>query len=151
MKVIYYCYGGTHTSVVAAAIHVGILSSAKVPGYEEFLKLKYFDNLSVKDQGRLIFFGMDENCNQVYSCGMRNNPQIVKNAMKSALHIYNINYNELYFVNLLPYINTWVRLGGFLSRYLGIRSAGFPLIIKGSKKSFKIIADFVEEIKKELI
>jgi hypothetical protein len=32
MKIIYHCYGGTHSSVIAAAIHLGLLPEDRVPG-----------------------------------------------------------------------------------------------------------------------
>jgi len=35
MKIIYHCFGGSHSSVLAAALHLGIIDKNKVPGMSE--------------------------------------------------------------------------------------------------------------------
>ncbi|HCX78095.1 MAG TPA: hypothetical protein DG577_01645, partial [Firmicutes bacterium] len=40
---IYHCYGGAHSSVTAAAVHVGLLARDKTPSRLELVSLPYFD------------------------------------------------------------------------------------------------------------
>jgi xylulokinase len=42
MKIIYHCYGGSHSSVLAAAIHTGRLNPERLPTGEELMALPYF-------------------------------------------------------------------------------------------------------------
>ncbi|HWJ02080.1 MAG TPA: DUF3189 family protein, partial [Verrucomicrobiae bacterium] len=44
MKIIYNCYGGSHSSVTAAAIHLGLVDCGKVPCARELWKLPYYDS-----------------------------------------------------------------------------------------------------------
>ena len=43
MKIIYSCYGGTHSSPIAAAIHLGRLPDDRIPSPEELMKTDYYD------------------------------------------------------------------------------------------------------------
>ncbi len=150
MKVIYHCYGGTHTSIVAAHIHLKKLNSNQVPSVSEMYELAYFDNLSYKDFGKLHFIGFDEKFNEIYSCGFKHSAYIAKNAIKDILKIYNLNYKDLYFVSTLKLINLNIRLGGFLSRKLGLVRLGRPLAIKGVRSDYFKISAFVEKVKDDL-
>jgi len=44
LKVIYHCYGGAHSSVTAANIHLGLLPRERTPGYRELISQKLFDH-----------------------------------------------------------------------------------------------------------
>ena len=51
MKVIYSCYGGAHSSPVAAAIHLGKLPEERVPDAEALLQLPRFDRVDSEKHG----------------------------------------------------------------------------------------------------
>ena len=150
MKIIYHCYGGTHTSVLAASIHVGKINKEKLPDNKEINELKYFDDVSPKDYGKLHFVGMDELGNEIYSCGMKKSASIVKKALKDILKIYNLQPEEIYFASTLGLVTFSIRIGGFLSRHLGLIRLGRPLVIYGSRSNFYNIVNFVDQVKENL-
>ena len=45
MIIIYRCYGGTHSSVMAASIHLELLPGDRKPAGKELLALPYFDRI----------------------------------------------------------------------------------------------------------
>ena len=53
----YYCFGGTHSSPVAAALHLGLLSQA--PSLAEIQSIPHFDRLPHKQVGTPLFWGRD--------------------------------------------------------------------------------------------
>ena len=58
MKIIYNCYGGAHSSVTAAAIHLQMLPETRKPSAAELLNLPYYDAQVGKDHGRIRFLGL---------------------------------------------------------------------------------------------
>src|SRR6478609_5089033 len=78
MIYIYNDYGGTHTTSLAAAYHLKQLpQSEKKLTSEEILNVKYFNQLTKKDFGKLIFHGNDEDSNPVYTIGRKRNKLVV--------------------------------------------------------------------------
>ena len=67
MIYIYNDYGGTHTTSLAAAYHLNKLPTHRQLTKEEILAVDYFDKLNTSDMGKLIFHGLDENGNPVYT------------------------------------------------------------------------------------
>ncbi len=150
MKIIYHCYGGSHSSILAAAIHVKILPDYRPPEKKEILACPLFDQGSPENHGIIHLIGVDEQGNQVYSMGCRNAFTIINNSLLGIMEIFKLNPQELYFVDTLSCVNNEMRVGGFLSRQLGITGIGRPLVIKGSQKAFNDLVKLVEDVKKDL-
>ena len=51
MIVLYHCYGAAHSSVLSAAIHLGLLADDRIPGLR---KLGKYPILTGKKQKRLV-------------------------------------------------------------------------------------------------
>ncbi len=66
MKIIYHCYGGSHSSVITAAIHLGFIPRDKIPKTEELMKLPFYDKQTDKDHGILRLMGKDDLGNEIY-------------------------------------------------------------------------------------
>src|SRR6185312_6835694 len=82
MIYIYNDYGGTHTTSLAAAYHLKQLpQSERKLTKDEILNVNYFNKLTKEDFGRIIFHGMDEEGNSVYTIGRKRNKYVVP-AMK---------------------------------------------------------------------
>lgn len=150
MKVIYHCYGGTHTSIVAASLHVGKLTLEENISVDDILKLDLFDSLKACDRGKINFFGRDERGVEIYVCGMGTKARIVKRAIKDIIEVYGIDSQDIYFASTLPYVNLYIRLGGFLSRSLGTVNLGRFFLIRGIKKKLPEINKLVNEVKLEI-
>jgi hypothetical protein len=66
---IYNCYGGTHSSSLASAVHLKKLPLDRIPTTEEILGTDYFNKLNSKDMGKIIYRGTDDEGNKVYTIG----------------------------------------------------------------------------------
>lgn len=137
MIYIYNCYGGTHSSTLAAAYHLKKFAYDTAPSKEEILSLELFNKLTPKDMGKLFFHGIDEDRNKVFTLG-RGSSKVVVPAMQSILELMNENgklEEKKIFSNTSPTVPLAMTLGGLFSRRLKIDFIGVPLLIIGSKKA----------------
>ena len=130
MHIIYHCYGGNHSSVTAAYIHLGLLPSTNIPRIKDLIALKQFDKQKSADIGKIIFIGTDEKNNHVYVLGRKNHPDIIQNVFHELATCFNINNYLL--VDVGQYITPFMRIGGFLSRKFGLIQLGRPIVAKGT-------------------
>ena len=100
MHVIYYCYGGTHSSPIAAALHTGLLSPDRLATKAELEALPWFDKVSADQQGKLLLVGRDESGNHVYVCG-RGQKSGITQAIISGFALAGGDPDSLYFVDTL--------------------------------------------------
>ncbi|WP_099188438.1 DUF3189 family protein [Tepidibacter mesophilus] len=149
MKIIYNCVGGTHSSAIAAAIHLNILPSDRVPSTDEIMNIGYFDTMQKKDIGNLFLKGIDEFGNEVYTLGRQFNKNLVLNTVKSTYSISNKNSNDLLFIDTMPTVNIPMKIGGFSSRRLHLVSFGRPIVLKGSQKAYKNMIKLVKDTKEQ--
>ena len=146
MKIIYHCYGGSHSSVTAAGIHLGLLPSDRLPSLDMFMKVPYFDRQINEDHGYLRFMGKDDKNNDVYIVGRRSLGKFIENAYASINDIFNLG-EELYLVDVMPYVNWYMVVGGTASRKFGWIRFGRPIVLKGTQHSYFKIANLVEKTK----
>lgn len=148
MYIIYHCVGGTHSSAVACAIHLGILPTDKTPKKDDILKIPFFDTLDKQDQGKIIFRGIDEKKNKVFTLSRQFSPQLVIPAIKDAFELGGGHRDQLIIVNTMPAVNTLMKIGGFASRRLNFVSFGRPIVALGAVKAYMNIVKIVESTKK---
>ncbi|HHY39538.1 MAG TPA: DUF3189 family protein [Clostridia bacterium] len=148
MRVIYHCYGGTHSSVVAASIHVGKLPNDALPSASDLEGLPLFDKATRDDMGVVHRVGSDELGNEIFCLGRRNGALDVIGAI--------ISISELsgepspLFVNTIPCVNTLMRVGGYLSREAGLTRIGRRLVVKGTLKAYWSLVNLVKQVKSQL-
>jgi hypothetical protein len=151
MHIIYGCYGGAHSSPVAAAIHLGLLDRTRLPADSELMNLKLFDRRVAESQGCLTYLGTDSRGHKIHVLGRGPNGVIVERAIKSALfNLAGWSREEVKFVDTLITVNLPMRIGGFLSRSLGFTAIGRPIVIHGTKKAFFNIVKLVEKVERNL-
>jgi hypothetical protein len=147
MIYIYNDFAGTHSTALAAAYHLKQLpQSERKLTSEEILNVNYFNQLTNKDFGKLLFHGTDENGNSVYTIG-RKRSKLVVPALKdmSLLLLEKFHVNEkIIFSNTSPTVPFTMSLGGLFSRRLHIDMIGVPLLVKGAKQSCDTIYRLVE-------
>jgi hypothetical protein len=148
-KIVYHCYGGAHSSVAAAAIHLGELSPEKTPTEKELLELTLFDRQTKEGHGQLHFFGVDEWGNQIYSVGCRNAGQSFETVLKGVSDLLEIG-EELVFVDTLHCVNIKMRVGGYISRRLGFISLGRPIVVRGTQEAYPQLLQLVKQIKADV-
>lgn len=149
MIIIYNCYGGTHSSILTSAVHLGLLPSDRVPSKKEILSTEYFNMLRYKDMGRLIFHGVDEYGNKVYTIGRGTSRALVpamRNLTLEMHKLYNVNEGFAY-VNTSGTVPVQMTLGGFFSRGLKIDFIGVPLLAIGAQHTYKNIIALSQKTK----
>ncbi|MBU7005547.1 DUF3189 family protein [Phosphitispora fastidiosa] len=147
MKIIYHCYGGAHSSVTAAAVHLGWLPTDRIPGSDEIKAIPYFDRPVTGDHGRLQFMGNDEFGNDIYVIGRRNAARVFENMAIGMAQVYGFCSEQLVLVNVMPYVNWKMVVGGFTSRKLGFTAIGRPVVTAGVKAAYWKIVSIVNRIK----
>ncbi|MFZ5352961.1 MAG: DUF3189 family protein [Bacillota bacterium] len=150
MIIIYNCYGGTHSSILASAIHLGILPNDRIPSKKEILDLKFFNKLNYSDMGKLFFHGIDEAGNRIYTIGRGTSKALIpamRNMAAELKTLYNID-DCFVFINASPIVPASMTLGGFFSRGLKIHFIGVPLLAIGARKNYHKVLDLVKKAKK---
>jgi hypothetical protein len=143
MKVIYHCYGGSHSSVMAAALHLGLLAKDRLPTAEELIALPYYDKTTNADFGSVRFMGIDEYKNEVFVLGKKNMGDRYSNLLMGIAKILGAE-EHLLVVNCMNRVNLAMKLGGFSSRKMGVVSLGRPVLVHGSRKAFLELVNLVE-------
>ncbi len=147
MNIVYYCYGGAHSSVLAAGIHLGLLPLDKVPDAADIESLPRYDKAKPSEIGNIYYMGKDEYNNCVYTIGMGSHRELIKQAVISLLEVSGANTSDLLLISSLDNINLKTRIGGFSSRRLGLVGFGRPLTIKGLQEKYRCFCDLVKGVK----
>lgn len=151
MRLFYHCYGSTHSSVVAAAIHLGRLPADRVPTLAEIIALPDFDRIPHREIGRPRLVGRDSDGREIYVLGTRGNHRLVKRAVRDFLHLaLGRQPGDLRFINVLPAAGILLRIGGFLSRRLGLVFPGRYLAAWGVRSSYQGLAAIVTATREQL-
>ena len=151
MIFIYNDYGGTHTTSLAAAYHLKKLPTDRVLTKEEILNVDYFNKLTRADFGKLIFHGIDEDGNSVYTIG-RKSSKLVVPALKNLSMLLQEKYQgqeKIIFSNTSPTVPFALTMGGLFSRGLKIDFIGVPFLIVGAKQCCLDIYRLVENTKQK--
>lgn len=149
MRIFYYCYGSAHSSVIAAAIHLGKLPANRLPTISEICGLPDFDRSSEHQLGMIHYKGKDEWGNRVYTVGLGSNPPMACRTLQSMVHLLG-DPKEFRFYNALQCLKLTGKIGGALSRRYGLRCIGRPLAAWGVRRSYPLLVALVETVKEEL-
>ncbi|MGG3805268.1 DUF3189 family protein [Metabacillus fastidiosus] len=149
MIYIYNCYGGTHSSALAAAYHLKKLPYDREPTKNEVLNIDIFNKLTPNDMGKLFFHGIDEEGNKVFTLG-RGSSKVVVPAMQSVCELFNTAgklEEQVIFSNTSPTVPLAMTFGGLFSRRFKINFIGVPLLVIGAKKAHPNIIKLVQNTK----
>jgi len=147
LKFIYHCYGGTHSSVTAAAVHLGWLPWIDIPSPGVIQGIPHFDTQDSCNHGQITFMGRDENNNQVYIVGRRDKPQVLEGILSELSESFNIPRQDFRLINVMPAVNISMRIGGILSRRFKLVNLGRPLVTRGTLKALPNIQRLVANVK----
>ncbi len=150
MKIIYHCYGGAHSSVTAAFVHLGRLPEDRPPSPKELVSLPLFDRQEAGDHGRLIFLGSDEMGNQIYLVGRRGRAEVLEGVFSGLTAIFGIADGDYLLVDVMGSVNLAMMFGGYLSRRLGWELVGRPLVAFGTRAAYWKIVKTVHAVKEYL-
>lgn len=143
MIVIYHCFGGSHSSVTAAALHLGLIGKDHPPTMNELMALPYFDKTEDEDFGSIRFMGVDEYGNGVYVLGKKSLGNRYSNILHGIADIMGVA-DQVLAVNTMTSVNWVMKIGGFISRRAGIVSVGRPIVGVGTREAFLALVNLVE-------
>jgi hypothetical protein len=143
MKIIYHCFGGSHSSVTAAALHLGLIDKHRPPTMDELMSLPYFDKTTENDFGSIRFMGIDEYGNEVYVLGKKSMSERLTHILNGLAQILGVE-DQVLVVNAMDRVNISMKLGGFTSRRIGLPSVGRPVVSRGTIKAFFQLVNLVE-------
>lgn len=149
MIFIYNCYGGTHSSSLASAVHLKKLPLDRIPTRDEILGTDHFNKLKYKDMGRIIYRGIDDEGNKVFSVGRGTSKVLIpclENLIKILYDECGLN-EKIIFSNMSPTVPPAMTFGGFFARGLGIDFIGVPFLVIGAKQAYKRIVEIVNHTK----
>jgi hypothetical protein len=148
MYIVYHDVGGTHSTAVAAAIHLNNLPLDRIPSEDEILNIPLFDKLEKKDIGHLIYHGTDEYGHLVYTISRQYAPQLIVNALSTVFDMINKEAKkEILCIDTSPSVNNWMRIGGASSRRFGLVRLGRPIVTYGTIKAYPDIVEIVQKTK----
>lgn len=150
MKLIYHCYGGAHTSITCASIHLGFLPSDRIPEAFEFYSVPFYDKMDNDKLGTPIYIGRDELGWDIFTVGMRNARDMLIPAVRSYLYHNGVYNSRFLFVNALVELHPVTSIGGFASRKLNLVSLGKPMTVWGIRRSYPKLVDLVARVKEML-
>lgn len=140
-RIVYFDYGGSHSSVTAACIHTGKLDPGKIPDKDAFMDMPYLDKTTPEDFGKIKHIGTDKAGNEVYSLGTKVSK--LGSMLDDMASVQGIA-NQYHFLCTSPYVNNVLRVGGWLSRSASLPSLGRPLVVSGLKKAYPALCSLVE-------
>lgn len=147
MYIIYHCVGGSHSSITASSIHLGLLPTDRKPSVEELLDVPFYDTLNKEDQGRIILRGIDEFGNKVFTLSRQFYPHLIIPAIQDAWELAGGNRKDLLIVNTMTSVNFIMKIGGFSSRRLKLVTFGRPIVARGTIKSYDKLLKIVKDTK----
>ena len=125
----------------------GILNMHNPLTWQDLFTCPYFDTVDKKDTGKINYMGKNATGDDVYIMGCKNAGSIVETVVNELEKVVHFNTSELLMVNTVPCLNNWMRLGGFLSRQLGLVKAGRFFLFHGSKQAYPKIKLKVLQVK----
>lgn len=143
MKIVYHCFGGSHSSVLAASLHLGLIEKNHIPNLDEMMALPYFDKTSNLDFGSIRFMGVDEFGNEVYVLGKKGLGRRYNHMLQGIAELLG-KKDEVTFVDCMSRVNISMKLGGFTSRRIGWVTLGRPVLGRGTKRAFLDLVNLVE-------
>ncbi len=151
MKVIYHCYGGTHSSVLAAAIHLGLIEGEKTLSAQKLFTCPFFDRLETSRIGTINRMGKDSNGDEIFVMGCKNAGPLVEIILQEFCRMLNVDINNnVVLVSTIPCLNISLRIGGYLSRRAKLVTLGRFFLLLGARWSMNKIKSTVCEVKQKL-
>lgn len=139
--VVYHCFGGAHTSVVAGAIHLGLLPAR--PSWRQIATFPLFDRTPTRDRGLPLYLGTDDRGQRVYAMGRGRDTRATALILDGLLHALRLD-GRVTQHDTLACAGPLTKLGGYLSRRLGLVRPGRALAALGVARDVPRLLRVVE-------
>jgi hypothetical protein len=150
VNIVYYCFAGAHASVVASAIHCGLLPADRVPAYGEFVALPHYDRTAPRLIGSPYLMGRDEFGHNVFFLGLRDQRLPLMDAVGTLLATAGVSENAFLFQDAFPLINFSTKIGGLLSKRYCLTSFGRRITVWGMQRQYPAFVAMVAAVKDRL-
>ena len=147
--VVYHCYGGAHTSIVSAALHLGWLPRKRVLEREALEAVEPFDSLETRI-GQIHHLGRDHRGVEVKAMGLGGGTEILWPLYSQLMDLIGWSSGEIIDCHTLPAAGVWLRVGGFVSLRLGLVWPGRFLVIGGVRRAHAQLVGYVEGVERRL-
>lgn len=149
IKVIYHCYGGSHSSVTAAGIHLGLLPRDRTASAQELLQIPHFDTFEEIVHGHFRYAGRNRSNVAIYVLGKKTLGRSVSLLLEMVAEIAGCS-DRVYPVDTTGPINPFMVLGGFLSRRLRLVGIGRPLVVLGTQLAYRKLVELADQVEEVL-
>lgn len=146
-RVLYHCFGGAHTSVVAGALHLGLLPAR--PHWRQIASLPHFDRTTHRERGWPLFLGTDERGRQVFAMGRGRHGPAMMRAFTALLQALGLDGKAVATYDTLRCAGPFTKLGGYMSRRLGLVRAGRTLAAWGVGRDLPRLRVVVERARQD--
>jgi hypothetical protein len=126
---------------------MGLLDAQSLPTVHELVCLPGFDTVLTTDLGMISSYGVDELGNRIFTVSLGPRRHIARAALHTLLQERIPESEDYILVDCLRCIHWTTRIGGFLSRQLGLIAVGRPLAAFGLKKNFACFVAMVREVR----
>lgn len=146
MKLFYYCFAGSHSSVIAANIHLKKLPDNRLPSIKEIMEVEYFNQRDKNQCGQELYLGEDEQGHQIYVIGLGKDREL---ALQVIYHLLKErdNPSAWRFYDALSELHWLTKVGGFLSGNLKWVGPGKYLAAMGIRRCYPKLCRMVRRIK----
>jgi hypothetical protein len=96
VKIIYCGYRGTYAAYVMAAIHTGVYKKEILPTFDVLQRQWNICAKYGEQYGNLMYIGLDENLNEVYTLGCRGYYDVIKMEYEGMNSIFGIDEKVWY-------------------------------------------------------
>lgn len=142
-KIFYICYGAAHSSVVAAAVHAGLLPHTRTASAAEIGALRDFDQAGYNEIGRPILIGHDQAGREIYALGLASAREYLHATVHQLVHQLGLPPKSILTIDALKGVTWRTRIGGFLSRRAGLIAIGRRLCLSGLVVEYPRFLDMV--------
>jgi len=149
-RAVYHCFGATHSSIAAAAVHTGMLPAGHRLHASDIQRIPGFDARASSDIGRAVFIQRDDQGQEVFAVGFDGARGILTRAYVDLLQLAPPESPPLVLANTLSHVSILVRIGGYLSRRLRLVGPGRALATEGIARSMPRLSAVVANTKAEM-
>jgi len=126
------------------------LPDYRLPSYEEFTTLPYYDRTDPNQVGDPYLMGCDEHGNKIYFMGLWSQRQNLMVSMQSLLDAAGVERSQYFLQDAFPLINFSTKIGGLLSKRYRLTSLGRKITVWGMRRQYWRFVEMVTEVKNKL-
>lgn len=110
MKIFFLCRTGHHTSLIAAAIYMGLIKG-KRNLQETISRIRGYDKINFNEIGTPFFVGTDDKNNEIFTIGIARESILMERAVKELIAVIGVEPQDRKVINVSKAVSVWTRIG----------------------------------------